>query len=318
MTYATGRWGWRTTSQRACNTGRGSGGGTNVPLAVRAPGSRKRDSGSHRQANNTLMTQRAAATSPGAVSPPRAANEPTAGPTITPALAAAESHPRALAGSWGGLVPATSACATPVAPPPSPCTNRDTNNCHSDPAKPKITYAIAEALSPTSSAGRRPYRSDTRPHTGDDASCATGKEADSTPMRDALASSRLAYSGSSGITIMSPIMSTKATAMRTDIRFIVSRAPSPDQRCERVPGRCERKPHPRFASISVHRIFKLPDDSWPGLPGSPVLIFLPLHMSDPPPPDHDSRLFRRTLLRVMAVQVATLLLIWLLQIRYTR
>ncbi|HMC19783.1 MAG TPA: hypothetical protein VKH16_11160 [Gemmatimonadales bacterium] len=42
-------------------------------------------------------------------------------------------------------------------------------------------------------------------------------------------------------------------------------------------------------------------------------------MSDTPPqPDHDSRLFRRTLLSVMAMQVATLLLLWLLQIRYTR
>jgi len=41
-------------------------------------------------------------------------------------------------------------------------------------------------------------------------------------------------------------------------------------------------------------------------------------MSDTPPVDHGSRLFRRTLLRVMAVQVATLLLLWLLQIRYTR
>jgi hypothetical protein len=40
-------------------------------------------------------------------------------------------------------------------------------------------------------------------------------------------------------------------------------------------------------------------------------------MSDSPPRDRDSRLFRRTLLRVMAVQVATLLLLWLLQTRYT-
>lgn len=40
-------------------------------------------------------------------------------------------------------------------------------------------------------------------------------------------------------------------------------------------------------------------------------------MSDTPTPDHASRLFRRTLLRVMAVQVATLLLLWLLQTRYT-
>jgi hypothetical protein len=41
-------------------------------------------------------------------------------------------------------------------------------------------------------------------------------------------------------------------------------------------------------------------------------------MSDTPRPEHDARLFRRTLLGVMAMQVATLLLLWLLQIRYTR
>jgi len=41
-------------------------------------------------------------------------------------------------------------------------------------------------------------------------------------------------------------------------------------------------------------------------------------MSDTRQPDNGSRLFRRTLLRVMAVQVATLLLLWLLQARYTR
>ena len=41
-------------------------------------------------------------------------------------------------------------------------------------------------------------------------------------------------------------------------------------------------------------------------------------MPDTPPPDHASRLFRRTLLRVMALQVATLLLLWLLQTHYTR
>ncbi len=40
-------------------------------------------------------------------------------------------------------------------------------------------------------------------------------------------------------------------------------------------------------------------------------------MSDTSPPDLSARLFRRTLLRVMAVEVATLLLLWLLQIHYT-
>jgi hypothetical protein len=38
-------------------------------------------------------------------------------------------------------------------------------------------------------------------------------------------------------------------------------------------------------------------------------------MSDTPSPDADPRLIR-TLIRVMAVQVATLLLLWLLQARY--
>jgi hypothetical protein len=36
-----------------------------------------------------------------------------------------------------------------------------------------------------------------------------------------------------------------------------------------------------------------------------------------PPPDAGPTRFRRTLFRVMAVQVATLLLLWLLQFRYT-
>jgi hypothetical protein len=40
-------------------------------------------------------------------------------------------------------------------------------------------------------------------------------------------------------------------------------------------------------------------------------------MSDTPAPQHGSQLFRRTLIRVLLVQVATLLLLWLLQIRYT-
>ncbi|HKW40261.1 MAG TPA: hypothetical protein VJN39_03335 [Gemmatimonadales bacterium] len=41
-------------------------------------------------------------------------------------------------------------------------------------------------------------------------------------------------------------------------------------------------------------------------------------MSDTPSRDAVPRLFRRTLIRVLAVEVATLLLLWLLQTRYTR
>ena len=38
--------------------------------------------------------------------------------------------------------------------------------------------------------------------------------------------------------------------------------------------------------------------------------------TDPPPPASEGRPFRRTLVRVMAVQLATLLLLLLLQFRY--
>jgi len=47
-------------------------------------------------------------------------------------------------------------------------------------------------------------------------------------------------------------------------------------------------------------------------------MFLPLLMPDTPSPGLGSQLFRRTLLRVLAVQVATLLLLSLLQAHYTR
>src|SRR5712691_6254159 len=140
----------------AFNTGRGSGGGTCRPLAVVACDGSTRDSGSHFQANATLHRHSAAATRPGADWPARAANEPTTGPMTTPRLVAAESQPRALARSCGAIVSATYACATPVVPPPRPWMKRDTNSNQSDPANPKTTYARLDAVSPTSSAGRRP------------------------------------------------------------------------------------------------------------------------------------------------------------------
>src|SRR5881227_3712868 len=78
--------------------------------------------------------------------------------------------------------------------------------------------------------------------TGEASSWATGKAAVRKLMVVALACKCSAYSANRGRTSMSPIMSTKATAMRTDIRFIVSRAPSPDQRCGRFPGRRTKAP----------------------------------------------------------------------------
>src|SRR2546422_10996114 len=124
MSWATGRRGWRITSHIASRTGRGSTGGKCRPLAVVTRGSSTRDSGSHFQAKNTLTTHSAAATRPGAVSPACVASDPRAGPTMTPWLVAAESHPNALARLFSGMDAATHACDTHVVSYHWPSTNR--------------------------------------------------------------------------------------------------------------------------------------------------------------------------------------------------
>ena len=88
------------------------------------------DSGSHFQAKNTLTRHSAAAIIPGAACPKCAANDPIAGPTMTPAEVAAESQPSARARSAGSTVSATYAWATPVVPPPAPCTTRERKSSH--------------------------------------------------------------------------------------------------------------------------------------------------------------------------------------------
>src|SRR5690349_20799959 len=120
MRWAAGRPGWRITSHNASRTGRGLGVATWCPLAVVMCVANTRDSGSHFHAKTRLHRQNVAATRPGADSPKFAANDPIAGPITTPRLVAAESHPSALARSWGAIVSATYAWATPVVPPPSP------------------------------------------------------------------------------------------------------------------------------------------------------------------------------------------------------
>ena len=61
---------------------------------------------------------------------------------------------------------------TPVVPPPSPCTTRDSTSNSSDSAKPNSRNAADDATSATSSTGRRPQRSLQRPHHGALTNCA--------------------------------------------------------------------------------------------------------------------------------------------------
>ena len=85
---------------------------------------------------------------------------------------------------------------TLTVPPPAPCTMRDRKRknigCGSDSAKAKMMYAITDAPSPTSSAGRLPYASENRPHIGALMSWATANELTSVPTTSPPAPSDLA------------------------------------------------------------------------------------------------------------------------------
>ena len=80
----------------------------------------------------------------------------------------------------------------PVVPPPSPCTMRDRNNSHNLSASPNTRNAMAAPARPTSSTGRRPWRSDTRPHSGEATSCATANAEISGPTIQSAAPKRSA------------------------------------------------------------------------------------------------------------------------------
>src|SRR5260370_35208912 len=107
MRGAAGRPGGRITSHTAARTDRGSGAGMWRPLSVVGYELNARDSGSHFHAKIRLPAHTAAATSPGAHEPARAAKDPTTGPRTTPTLVDAASQPNALARSCGAIVSAT-------------------------------------------------------------------------------------------------------------------------------------------------------------------------------------------------------------------
>ncbi|MDZ7592507.1 MAG: hypothetical protein U5L05_17900 [Rubrivivax sp.] len=126
-------------------------------------------------ANPIVTSVSSAASRPGAACPHPAAAEPITGPIATPALVAAESQPSVFARSLGSVASATYAWITPTVPPPAPCTRREKKISSSELEKAKMMYAMPLAAMPTSRAGRRPRRSETRPHIGALTSCAMAK-----------------------------------------------------------------------------------------------------------------------------------------------
>src|SRR6185437_16976279 len=86
------------------------------------------DSVRSRHAKAMFSTHSTAASNPGACDPHLVVSEPKSGPSTTPRLVAAESHPSPLARFFGSTLSATYAWITPVVPPPAPCTSRDTSS----------------------------------------------------------------------------------------------------------------------------------------------------------------------------------------------
>src|SRR5216117_300467 len=112
MTSETGRSGWRITVRKGLATLstatfhasglRGAAG----PFGC-ADGA-IRDSGSHFQANSTLMRTSTAAATPGPRGPQSlCVNDPRTAPILTPRLVAADNHPKARARCVGAIVSAT-------------------------------------------------------------------------------------------------------------------------------------------------------------------------------------------------------------------
>ena len=113
---------------------------------------------------------------------------------MTPALVAAVSQPRARVRWSGSTESETYAWITPVVPPPIPCTKRDTKRSASDrtwpgmrAVSPKRTKAAAARSRLPRITGRRPRRSESRPHSGALVSWAKAKTAISRPMVVSLA-----------------------------------------------------------------------------------------------------------------------------------
>jgi hypothetical protein len=91
-----------------------------------------------------------------------------------------------------------------VVAPPAPCTKRDTNSsaisqgrgsvpiAHSEQASANRACETAEIETPSMSIGRRPWRSESRPQTGEVASCATAKAEIMSPTRNGEAPRRVA------------------------------------------------------------------------------------------------------------------------------
>ena len=102
---------------------------------------------------------------------------------------------------------AITACAVEMLPPDRPSITREANSTTNDPANPNNRYPTAEPASDSSSTGRRPQRSDSRPRIGANRNCMIEYDAMNSPKTAGDGWKRSAYRGRIGITIPKPTRS---------------------------------------------------------------------------------------------------------------
>lgn len=106
---------------------------------------------------------------------------------------------------------ATAACATEWLVPDAPSITRAANSTHNTSASPVNSDPIVDPTNAKISTGRRPIRSDKRPHSGAATNCAAENAATIIAAVAGPASKRSAYTGRIGNTIPNPTRSS-ATA----------------------------------------------------------------------------------------------------------
>ena len=151
-----------------------------------------------------------------------------AGPKTNPAANAAPTYANAWPRFLGSTRSPTYAWVTPMLPPDSPSSARETSTIGIDGANASIVQAIVEPICETISTILRPMRSLTLPHTGPAISWHSENVANTTPTVMSGAPNFFTKNGISGIRMLNPRMSMnvmprigssrKITSARTTLR----------------------------------------------------------------------------------------------------
>ena len=166
-----------------------------------------------KKAKMRFSPQMAAAVQPGPVTPNQPTlSAPSTGPKMNPNPNAMPMSPIRLERSSGSETSAMYALATERFAPQTPAAIREASSSQMEPApqaKANTVYEIQAPVVLMSNTGRRPMRSDSRPHIGAKMNCISEYEATMQPAIRPDAPNSLLYQGNIGSTMPNPTKSMK-------------------------------------------------------------------------------------------------------------